>query len=223
MLQTQLDTYITRSRRSQGPLRCARPEQGRPYKHTRLVQTELYQWFTRYPNDDTQSFHSLLRILRDPNVPTGDCSPLPYPAPKNQHERMANIQSVLCRAAQAEPAFRELWNERTAFEFNCVAAENGADYQDRLTETDSIIAAEACEALAATAATARDVAGDAVAEATHAQLHLQLATNNRAIAAPIACRQAEAAYTVSLDRAITAQDACGFFFGAGLEWVLDGC
>lgn len=114
MLQTQLDTYITRSRCSQGPLRCAQPEQGQPYKHTRLVQTELYQWFTRYPNDDTQPFHSLLRILRDPDVPTGDLSPLPYPAPKNQHERMANIQSVLCRAAQAEPAFRELWNERTA-------------------------------------------------------------------------------------------------------------
>jgi hypothetical protein len=72
---------------------------------------------------------------------------------------------------------------------------------------DSIIAAEACEALAAAAATARDVAADAVAEAAHAQLHLQLATNNRAITALIACRQAEAAYTVALDRASAAQDA----------------
>ncbi|KAJ7337630.1 hypothetical protein DFH08DRAFT_812952 [Mycena albidolilacea] len=269
MLQTQLDTYITRSCGAQGPPRDVQPDQRQLDGPARLVQTNLYQWFIpRFPNHDTQPCHSLLRILRDPDVPTGDLSPLLYPEPKNQQERIANIQSVLCRAAQAEHAFRELWNERTAcksFEFNCVAGENDPDYQDRLTETanillsalyslkanlgpralayvereltpggtlrwacrqsgfgywlsatdngsplallDSIIAAETCETLAAAAATAHDVAADALAEAAHAQLHLQLATNNRAITALIAYRQAEAAHIVALDQASAAQYA----------------
>jgi hypothetical protein len=115
MLQTQLDTYITRSRGAQGPPRDVQPDQRQLDGPARLVQTNLYQWFIpRFPNHDTQPCHSLLRILRDPDVPTGDLSPLPYREPKNQQERIANIQSVLCRAAQAEPAFRELWNERAA-------------------------------------------------------------------------------------------------------------
>ncbi|KAJ7816293.1 hypothetical protein B0H14DRAFT_2602777 [Mycena olivaceomarginata] len=225
MRQTQLDTYITRNRGAQGPPRDAQPDQHRLDGPARLVQTNLYQWFIRGSPTTTPSLATpFCASCETPDVPTGDLSPLPYREPKNQQERIANIQSVLCRAAQAEPAFRELWNERAAFEFNCVAGENDPDYQDRLTENrqtlalghlpmdgpftvereltpggtlrwacrqsgfgywlsatdngsplallDSIMAAETCEALAAAAATAHDVAADALAEAAHAQLHL---------------------------------------------------
>jgi hypothetical protein len=63
------------------------------------------------------------------------------------------------------------------------------------------MAAETCEALAAAAATAHNVAADALAEAAHAQsqsqLQLQLATNNRAITVLIVYCQAEAAHIIT--------------------------
>ncbi|KAJ7753696.1 hypothetical protein B0H14DRAFT_3600959 [Mycena olivaceomarginata] len=221
---------------------------------TSTIVGALGAGLSKTSNEPTGSAARALQIKATPDVPTGDLSPLPYPAPKNQHERMANIQSVLCRAAQAEPAFRELWNERTAFEFNCVAAENVADYQDRLTETAhmSMLAlyalkanlgpralayvdreltpggtlrwacrqsgfgywlsatdndTEACEALAAAAATARDVAADAVAEAAmHNCISSWPPTTGHHCADCMPSGRG-CIHTVALDRASTAQDA----------------
>ncbi|KAJ7806642.1 hypothetical protein B0H14DRAFT_2610303 [Mycena olivaceomarginata] len=219
MLQTQLDTYITRSRRSQEPL--AVPGQNR---------ADLTNILASFKLNFANGSHGTPTMT--PSLSTHFCAS--FETPMFPPETAAPCLTLPPRISTKG------W--LTSIEFNCVAAENGADYQDRLTETvdreltpggtlrwtcrqSDFRYSEACEALAATAATARDVAGDAVAEATHAQLHLQLATNNRAIVAPIACRQAEAAYTVSLDRASTAQDAFTppKFVDFFSELALNGC
>ncbi|KAF8174318.1 hypothetical protein K438DRAFT_1771674 [Mycena galopus ATCC 62051] len=52
--------------------------------------------------------------MRHPDLPTGDLSPLPYPQPADEQESLANIRSVLCRAARRADAFFEFHAEMAA-------------------------------------------------------------------------------------------------------------
>ncbi|KAJ7223231.1 hypothetical protein GGX14DRAFT_557811 [Mycena pura] len=75
----------------------------------------------------------LLPAQRRPGLPTGDTSPLPFPADtrdEKQHKR--NMQDVFRRVAAAVTDYREYWHEQACWEDNCNAAMFDPDFFQKL-------------------------------------------------------------------------------------------
>ncbi|KAF8185379.1 hypothetical protein K438DRAFT_1766019 [Mycena galopus ATCC 62051] len=73
--------------------------------------------------------------MRHPDLPTGDLSPLPYLQPADEQESLANIHSVLCRAARGADAFFEFHAEMAAHDDNKSSSEYNEEYYSRLAKT----------------------------------------------------------------------------------------
>ncbi|KAF8190037.1 hypothetical protein K438DRAFT_1971518 [Mycena galopus ATCC 62051] len=141
MLQTTIVNYLVPGARAAAPARTASRERQPTLKEQlRLVQSLVTQWFPfngargNYEIETRPDQHLVL-VMRHPDLPTGDLSPLPYPQPADEQESLANIRSVLCRAARGADAFFEFHAEMAAHDDNKSSAEYNEEYYSRLAKT----------------------------------------------------------------------------------------
>ncbi|KAF8133172.1 hypothetical protein K438DRAFT_1787689, partial [Mycena galopus ATCC 62051] len=138
---TTIVNYLVPGARAAAPARTASRERQPTLKEQlRLVQSLVTQWFPfnggrgNYEIETRPDQHLVL-VMRHPDLPTGDLSPLPYPQPADEQESLTNIRSVLCRAARGADAFFEFHAEMAAHDDNKSSAEYNEEYYSRLAKT----------------------------------------------------------------------------------------
>ncbi|KAF8142279.1 hypothetical protein K438DRAFT_1784890 [Mycena galopus ATCC 62051] len=138
---TTIVNYLVPGAAAPAPARTASRERQPTLKEQlRLVQPLVTQWFPfnggrgNYEIETRPDQHLVL-VMRHPDLPTGDLSPLPYPQPADEQESLANIRSVLCRAARRADAFFEFHAEMAAHDDNKSSTEYNEEYYSRLAKT----------------------------------------------------------------------------------------